>query len=244
MPAQTKLERATELAEELNNTDNPDDEQWDVLLEALKQTYMFFVTNTEGRNGEQYVNYTLWVRDGIDFPVVNSQTGGVAGFHSQSTDIGAKNSQTPSDEFFELIGTAFHEAMCFMPDIYFRSVDDLTIEDETGEDTTQLSDEDRKELRLKERYTTAGHPDDGTPNEQNTHFDNTVDLVYENSNPADIEVWMAMKLIEYMTSPNGKPLNELKPLMLWAANHTDFGVPALRQPGEENTEPDNTHTTA
>lgn len=227
MSSQTKLERATELAEELDNANDPSDEQWNALRDAMQEAYMFFVNDTEGQNGDRHVNYTFWVRDGIDFPVINSQTGGVVGFHSQDSDIGSKDSQTPSEAFFELIGTGFHEAMCFMPDIYFRSTDNLAVDEETSDGTINISDKDRKELRLKERYTTTGNPDNDDPEQQTTHFDNTVDLIYDDSNPKDVEVWTAMKLIEYMTSPRAKPLKELRPIMIWAKNHTKFGMPAF-----------------
>lgn len=243
MSQQTKLERATELAEELDAADDPSDEQWNALLEAMQEAYMFFVKETEGANGEQRVNYTFWVRDGIDFPVINSQTGGVAGFHSQDSDIGADDSQTPSEAFFELIGIGFHEAMCFMPDIYFHSTDNLTLEGDDTDSRSDVSDAERKELRLKERYTTIGTRDETRSEGENTHFDNTVNTVYDDETPSGVEVWTAMKLIQYMTSARAEGISELRPIMIWAKNHTEFGMPAFATEADINQSKNQDDTT-
>lgn len=243
MQSQTKLEHATEVVEQLAGEDDPSRELWDDAIEAMQEAYGLFELSVTDPRGTERVNYTLWVEDGGDFPVINSQTAGVAGFHSQSTDIGEDNRDTPSEEFFDLVGTGFHEAMSFMPDIYFHSSDKLGSLSEDTRDGETPSVDSRRELRLKEAYTTVGEPDVDGSGQENTHFDNTVDLVYDET-PPQHEIWMAMQLIKYMVSSDSEIIPELKPLMLWADNHTEFGMPALSTPAEETTETDDSTSTA
>ena len=241
MQSQTKLERATELAEQLAAEDDPSRELWDDTIEAMQEAYGLFEQSITDQRGTERVNYTLWVEDDGDFPVVNSQSSGVAGFHSQSTDIGEDDRDTPSAEFFDLVGTGFHEAMCFMPDIYFHSSDELGEVTDSLDDGEAPTSDSQQELRIKEAYTTIGEPD--TPENADTHFDRTIDLVYDET-PPQHEVWMAMQLIKYMASSTAECIPELKPLMLWADNHTEFGMPALSATAEETTDADDSTSTA
>ena len=85
-------------------------------VQELQERYAFYLLNPARKPG---VEYSLWVRaDDGEFPVINSNTGGFVTFNSRSDTVGDALELT--EEFFHLVGFGFHEAMCFMPDIYFR----------------------------------------------------------------------------------------------------------------------------
>lgn len=97
-----------------NEADEPDD--YRDTLDDLQERYAFYIMNPAREKG---VEYSLWVReDDAEFPVINSNTGGFVTFNSRSEEVGDALELT--EEFFMLVGFGFHEAMCFIPPIYFR----------------------------------------------------------------------------------------------------------------------------
>ena len=92
------------------------EDEWEEYREELRERYRFYVLNPSYTKG---VNYSLWIQEGGDeYPVINSNSGGFTTFNSRSKDIG--DGLKPTPEFLSVVGFGAHEAMCFMPDIYFR----------------------------------------------------------------------------------------------------------------------------
>jgi hypothetical protein len=93
-----------------------DTEGWDEYRSALQDRYRFYIMNPPHQRG---VEYSLWMQEeGYEWPILSSNTGGFATFLSREKTVG--DGIEPTEEFLNLLGLAFHEAMCFMPDIYFR----------------------------------------------------------------------------------------------------------------------------
>ena len=91
------------------------DYDFDARREELKDRYRFYIMNPAQQRGAEF---SLWVReDGFEYPTMSSNTGGFTTFLSRSEIVG--DGLVPTDEFFTLVGLGFHEAMCFMPDLYF-----------------------------------------------------------------------------------------------------------------------------
>lgn len=106
----------------IRNTPNEDisADQRTVFQNEIQNTYRFFIANPHHTPG---VNYSFWIRDdNMDFPVIESNTGGFTTFNSRDTGIG--DGIEPTREFIDLVGIGFHEAMCFTPATYFANDSD------------------------------------------------------------------------------------------------------------------------
>jgi hypothetical protein len=91
-------------------------EEYEARREELQWRYQFYILNPARQPG---VEYTFHVQEGgFEYPVMSSNTGGFTTFNSRHKSVG--NGIRPTKEFLSLVGFGFHEAMCFMPDIYFR----------------------------------------------------------------------------------------------------------------------------
>lgn len=113
-----KTEQEAE-AEEEEEVPEMTEEEWDELRADLQGRYQFYVMNPAYEKG---VNYSLWVQeDDYEYPVMNSNSGGFVTFNSRHKTIG--DGIVPTEEFLSLVGYGFHEAMCFMPPIYFQDDD-------------------------------------------------------------------------------------------------------------------------
>lgn len=149
--------------------------EYEARMPDLQARYEFYIMNPAQEPG---VEYSLWVHeDGHEYPVMSSNTGGFVTFNTRHDIVG--DGIEPTEEFLTLVGYGFHEAMCFMPDLYFR--------------------------------------DD--------HYQNTVNRIY-NGQERGHEVWAAAQLISWMAAGD-QMIPELRPLVEWAGQHTEFGVPVL-----------------
>jgi len=90
-------------------------EQYD----RLKERYAFYVMNPRHTKG---VEYSLWVRTdgGDEYPILSSNTGGFATFNSRHDEVG--DALEPTEQFLDLVGMAFHEAMVYGPAPFFRQM--------------------------------------------------------------------------------------------------------------------------
>ena len=92
-----------------------DEKEWDRMRSDLRDRYRFYITNPAYTKG---VSYSLWIQeDDCEYPILHSNTGGFTSFNSREKTVG--NGIEPTEEFLDLLGIGFHEAMCFMPDSYF-----------------------------------------------------------------------------------------------------------------------------
>lgn len=83
----------------------------------LSEKFRFYIMNPAHSKG---VEYSMWVVDGeYEYPVMSSNTGGFVTFNSRHDTVG--DHLEPTDEFLDLVGMAFHEAMSFMPPVYFQN---------------------------------------------------------------------------------------------------------------------------
>ncbi len=95
-----------------------DQEEWDGRRDELRERYRFYIMNPQYQNG---VEYSLWVQeDEFEYPVMCSNTGGFVTFNSRHKTVG--DGIKPTEEFVDLLGLAFHEAMCFTPRRFSRGV--------------------------------------------------------------------------------------------------------------------------
>lgn len=98
------------------NEKDLDGDGYEEFRSHLQRRYRFYVMNPAHSQG---VEYSLYFHDGeSEWPILSSNTGGFVTFNSRLTSVG--DGLEPTDEFFTLVGLGFHEAMCFMPDIYLR----------------------------------------------------------------------------------------------------------------------------
>lgn len=102
---------------ELLEQDHLEDSQYDEARELLSQRYAFYITNPAGIEGYEYA---LWYThpDGDEFPFLQSATLGWPVFASRDTDVG--DGYEPTEDFFNLIAYAVHEAMSFTPVSYWE----------------------------------------------------------------------------------------------------------------------------
>lgn len=168
-----------------DKADQPDPEEPDFdreqRIEELQERYAFYLMNPAQHEG---VNYSLWYLDEHgEFPIIQSNTGGFTTFNSRSTNFGDALDLT--SEFFNLVAFGLHEAMCFMPDIYFRG----------------------------------------------DHFERLYESIYEGK-PRKHEVWAAHTIIAWMAGDD-EVIPELRPLVEWAADHTEMPVPVLESDPDE-----------
>jgi len=92
------------------------EQDWNDYRSQLQDRYRFYIMNPKHTKG---VEYSFWVReDEYEYPIISSNTGGFATFSSRHDSVGEHIK--PTDEFLALVGYGTHEAMSFMPDIYFR----------------------------------------------------------------------------------------------------------------------------
>lgn len=92
------------------------EDDWADYREEIQERYRFYILNPAWIRG---VEYSLWIQeDDVEFPVLSSNTGGFPTFNSRDTTIG--QGIKPTREFASLVAYGAHEAMCFMPSIYFR----------------------------------------------------------------------------------------------------------------------------
>jgi len=106
------------------NTQQPRDEddsidtaEVDERRSELQDKYRFYILNPAYQKGAEY---SLWMQeDDYEWPILSSNTGGFVTFNSRHKTVG--EGIQPTEEFLNLLGLAFHEAMCFMPDIYFEN---------------------------------------------------------------------------------------------------------------------------
>lgn len=89
--------------------------------EQLKEKYSFFINNPSSENG---VEYSLFIStdDGKEYPILSSNTGGFITIYSHHDDFG--DPIELSTEFFRLLRWATHEALSFMPNLYFERHED------------------------------------------------------------------------------------------------------------------------
>lgn len=91
--------------------------EWGKFRRALREKYRFYIMNPAAKRG---VEYSLWVReDGYEYPALTSNTGGFPTFCSRSTTIG--DGIQPTEPFLDLVAYGTHEALSFMPSVYFES---------------------------------------------------------------------------------------------------------------------------
>lgn len=104
-----------------STSDDRDRDEW---RSSLKNRHRFYIMNPAYTRGQEY---SLWIRqsDGgetYEYPVMSSNTGGFVTFNSRHTGVG--DGIEPTDEFLDALGICLHEALCFMPDMYFRNGDE------------------------------------------------------------------------------------------------------------------------
>lgn len=99
--------------EDRDDLDAEEMEQW---RSMLQDRYRFYIMNPRYTEGAEF---SLWIQeDDYEYPVLSSNTGGFATFSSRSKTVG--DGIEPTEAFLNLVGLGFHEAMCFVPEIYFR----------------------------------------------------------------------------------------------------------------------------
>jgi hypothetical protein len=100
-----------ELMDDLNEQD------WNDYRSQLQERYAFYIMNPDQTKG---VEYSFWIREGeYEYPILSSNTGGFATFTSRHDSVG--DHIKPTVEFLSLVGYGVHEAMSFMPDLYFQT---------------------------------------------------------------------------------------------------------------------------
>jgi len=83
---------------DIEDAEEPDD--WKQRIGELQDRYAFYIMNPAHEPGAEY---SLWIREGdVEYPVVNSNTGGFVTFNSRFDEIGDAIELT--EEFFYLIG--------------------------------------------------------------------------------------------------------------------------------------------
>jgi hypothetical protein len=106
-----------ETSETHDTEDSSNSAEMNELRSELQDKYRFYIMNPPYKKG---VEYSLWMQeDDYEWPILSSNTGGFVTFSSRHKTVGEEIQ--PTEEFLNLLGLAFHEAMCFMPDIYFEN---------------------------------------------------------------------------------------------------------------------------